>query len=154
MDTDIQLISLNNEKFNRKPETNFTTPGLFDYIKQYNFQHYVKFTKFKKKRSVEETIKFLELQCFELVTSGIIKNIENESLKIKFLEEHFGDLITPTLEQQMNEIMDAEPPINIIVAPSSLTFIFNVPEPEINTMSYTTLETNTNITHVEGTTYV
>jgi len=153
MNTDIQLISLNSEKFNRDQQTTFNTTVLFAYEKRYDFEYYIQSAKFKKKRSVEETIKFLELQCFELVVSCIIKNIENESLKIKFLEEHFGDLITPTLEQQIDEIVDAEPQINTVITPSSLTFIFDVPEPEepeINHMSYTTLETNTTVTHVEG----
>ena len=84
MDTDIQLISLNSEKFNKERETNsFGTTGLFAYEKRYNFEYYVQLAKFKKKRSVEETIEFLDLQCFELVASGIIKNLENQSLKNK-----------------------------------------------------------------------
>lgn len=162
MDTDIQLISLNKEAFTKERERNdFGTVGLFAYEKRYNFEYYVQLAKFRKKRSVEETIEFIELQCFELVASGIIKNLENQSLKIKFLEENLFERITPTLEAQMNEIMNTVLPIDTIVTPESLTFVFDVQEPEepeivqeiAPVMAYTTLETNTTTTHVEGITY-
>ena len=158
MDTDIQLISLNKEEFIKGRETNnFGTVGLFAYEKRYNFEYYVQLAKFRKKRSVEETIEFLELQCFELVASGIIKNLENQSLKIKFLEENLFERITPTLEAQMNEIMNTVLPIDTIVTPETLTFVFDVQdseEPEIApVMTYTTFVTNTTTTHVEGITY-
>ncbi len=156
MDTDIQLISLNSERFKKERETNeFGAVGLFAYEKRYNFRYYVQLAKFRKKRSVQETIEFLNLQCFELVASSIIKNLESQSLKMKFLKNHLGDRITPILEQQMHEIMDAESPIDIIISPSSLTFVFDAPveEPEIApVMTYTTLENNTT-TYVEGTDY-
>lgn len=158
MDTDIQLISLNKEVFTKERERNdFGTVGLFAYEKRYNFEYYVQLAKFRKKRSIEETIKFIELQCFELVASGIIKNLENQSLKIKFLEENLFERITPNLEAQMNEIMNTILPIDTIVTPESLTFIFDVQDPEepeiAPVMAYTTLETNTTTTHVEGTPY-
>jgi len=161
MDTDIQLISLNSEEFTKAREKNdFGTAGLFAYEKRYYFDNYVHLLKFRKKSSVKETIDFLDLQCFELVTSGIIKNLENQSLKIKFFEEHLFELTTPTLEQQLEEIMNTVPPIDTIVTPTSLTFVFDVPDPEeveidpiTDPMAYTTLEINTTETRVEGITY-
>lgn len=129
MDTsEAQLISLNEEEFTKEQEINSFGITEFNYRRRRYFDDYAASVKFRKKRSVEETIKFIDRQCFELVASSIIDILKNKSPKIKFLKENLFEYTT--LEAQMNEIMNTALPTDIIVTPKSLTFVFDVQEPE------------------------
>ena len=125
---DEQTISINDSNFAREQDIITRTEDTkFAYEKRYYFDNYIYSAKFAKKRSITETIDFLELQCFELVGSTIFEILAGSSDNIKFLEEHFAEPLTPALEEEWNNILNSS--TDTIITPSSLTLVFDVPDP-------------------------
>jgi hypothetical protein len=126
MKTNTQTIALN-ETFYKKDNTNLIIGEDFNSSLWFNAKLYHQ--RYRKKRSTKETISFLEGECFELVVCNIIGILRKyPQQKMEFIENHMFESITPDLEEQLQELINSVPPTDTIITPTSLTFVFDVPD--------------------------